>query len=945
MFPDLSEAKAKAVEALALAGKEGSDPLKDLGFVILPNSITSDDVSSTSGQYLNAADKYADTQPEMARVGILGPDCRFKPKSTVHLSFSAGLTEESLSIAQEVCESLKPLLPAPTESGFYLPTMSPFFFNPTEPTNNWMYVPGPKDVELVALVALTPVFVNIIPGTHQWDSLTTDGGANEMKRQTPYLLSSKFSAELDTFPECKLGLKAGQVLVIRRGTPIRLSGAMVQEDDEEEETESSFMVKTVVLELLKKNSRRKSQYAQAIANGGSFTAGSFNEEFPCTLLAKQTEEVNKESILFEDLADPSSVAYFVGKAPKAKAPAAPKADAPPTPAPATAPKAVAPKEESSSSSLEASSSSESPSSSDGDLNTASKKAPVQTIKKALADAFVMHEELRTRIKALDARVWVAKYEENATEKYEKISQSPETASTPLINQYKKALETLTGRVETAEADAKKLAPVLEMCAKIKGMLDEWESLPAEAKDEIRRRKANLKSYLKHTGENVNLVSRAGKIQKIFDKCMDLKKAIEERLTKLSSTTTAVKRARPEVEEVNVLEGIEPVDEDALEPDIRSEQLGDNGWMAVVMQANDVQGKYVTMGQMLANPTVYAYINSFERSYMEIQNELVATNGEPESLDVSKLIAYMDLLEAIFQRNSQNADNKKRAPAKRGTSSRIKCMYCEETRVNFDESGACHECWNTEVLGPEMAHYGNREDALQALVKEERKTIKRDGPMAKRFDEYQTFMEEFHLASEALEKPNAKNLANWKALRDRANKLLPEIEVEDDEFEDEEEEGEDEESEGLRNMIVDSDEEEAHFTGESEQESSSHHKHKHKSLRKREREEPEPSPKAALVSDMAMDVLATLPVQAVHTKVFSLWVDKTKRERLHYYLEDIKENTTTIWGVLLHDLKAEDSAAKTEHDWFLEKQLAEHAASQLGVPGLVKAEVVKRDIAW
>jgi hypothetical protein len=197
----------------------------------------------------------------------------------------------------------------------------------------------------------------------------------------------------------------------------------------------------------------------------------------------------------------------------------------------------------------------------------------------------------------------------------------------------------------------------------------------------------------------------------------------------------------------------------------------------------------------------------------------------------------------------------------------------------------------------------------------------------------------------LEKPNAKNLALWKALRDRANKLLPEIEVEDEDFE-EEEEGEDEESEGLRNMIVESDEEEAHFTGESDEESSSHHRRsKHKSLRKREREEPEVSSKAALVSDMAMDVLATLPVRSVHTKVFSLWTDKTKRERLHYYLEDIKENTTTIWGVVLHDLKAEDPTAKTEHDWYLEKQLAEHAASQLGIPGHVTAEVIKRDIAW
>jgi hypothetical protein len=117
-----------------------------------------------------------------------------------------------------------------------------------------------------------------------------------------------------------LTLRAGQCVIVNRSTPLSFEGVPAKESpDAVEEHEATFVVKTVVLELLRKTTRRKILYAQTLANGGTFTSGLFNEDFPLSYLQKNTAEEPVVKKLFT-LADPARVPFFVPPTPKPSKP-------------------------------------------------------------------------------------------------------------------------------------------------------------------------------------------------------------------------------------------------------------------------------------------------------------------------------------------------------------------------------------------------------------------------------------------------------------------------------------------------------------------------------------------------------------------------------------------------------------------------------------------------
>lgn len=931
VFPNIDALKTNSQHVMSTLNTRDDDPLKKIGVVISPTLVVSHDAQTVGEEYMEVIETYNKMQPEMGNLGIIGPDFRFKPSSSPQLSFTAGLTAESLDIGQEVCSILKTFQPSLSsngdgDDGTFFPTLSPFFCTPTEKgVHQWFHIPAPDQAPYVGIVALTEMYAHVIPHSEEaisrWDALTTNGDSNPLKKPIPYVLSRVLCDQLETFPKCDFHLNVGQVLIVHRGTPIKFSGLKCSDGEEE-----PFVAKTVVLEILKKNNRRKSQYTQALNNGGFFPQNSFGEVFPLSLLEKQTTD-KPDKALFSTVASPEDVPFYVGVIkPKPKAPA-PTPPPPPDPVKEEVEEEVV-EEESSSSSSSSTSPSEIP------APTVDTK-PSTTKNETLAVVFKTHDTLREQISKLDPRVWEVRFEENANSKREKFETTPPSALE--LKQYKSALETLSKKVDGAMENAQKLAPHLEKLARIKTLLDGWETLPVEFKDEIRRREANKKKYQEYTSPGVNIISKGKKIQGLLDKVLGLEVAVEERFSKANGSVaggggggSGTKRPL-----ADILDGIEPVDEDALEPDERTEKNGDNGWHPVVSKASNNGDKYIVMGQALGNPIVFDYIKRFQECYEEITSKLQETKGKPDFIDVSKIIAYTDLLETILNRPSEPVG----APtgAKRSANGRVKCSNCEQQRANFDGSDHCHACWVECIFGATMKRYEDREDLLQQQVKEERKTLPKgqEGPLSKALEEYKTFSEEFHGVGELLEKPNPKaaTLNAFKALRDRADKLLPSIEFDDEDGDGEEyNEEEDEASEGLKSMFVDDDEDEVHLSGD---ESSSR-----VSSKKRERS---PSPRRdASVAESAMDVLSRYPLESEHEKIYDMWKDKSKRERLMHHLDDLKENAKHLWCVKIKFL---GNGTENVHAHYTDEKAAKYDALELRVPDVIETSVVKQEIKW
>jgi hypothetical protein len=913
VFPDVSALVDDC--AKATAGLETSIvPLKNASFVILDASIKKCDLINMADSYFNAADRYRDTQSSMETIGILGADYRFKNKAGIQLSYSAGFTKESLAIAEEVTPLLsKHQPPLPSDGSFYFPTLSAFFIKQQTETRTWYHVNSSKETPFVALVAITDVYLHLVPYSEQqraaWDSLISDGKSYNAKVPTPLLLSPEMCAKLEDFSTAKFIMRAGQVVVVHRSMPISFEGVAVKESADDEEEEGAFLVKTVVLEQLRKTTQRKHLYARTLENKGVFASGAFNEDFPVAYLHKPADEEPVDLKLFTKL---EPVPFFMPDAPTSVKPAVPVEGVP----------KMSNADDSSSSSSSSSSAAAAPVA----------KAPA--VKPALLEQFKVYDDLVARIAKLDPRLWNERFIDNATEKYNKLQKDKATATGLVITQFKKVLETLAGKIASAEEDVAKLPPILEKLDQCAAMLKSWESLPKEAKDEIRRRNANQKKYDKYTAAGVCLVPLVKKVDSLLEKCLDLQKAVDERISKLGNKGSKRNHEEEAAAPVDVLDGIDPVDEDALEPDVRMDKEGDEGWQRVLLRVNRERPKFIVMAQAMAHPVVFSYLNRLEEEFMAT-TELLRTNKGvlPNGLDVSKMEAYLRVLDEIFHRNG--AASKKVANGEeptRVTSSKVKCGGCDSTRVNFDKSGFCRECYVENVLDPMMAAISNREDAARIQVKQEAREGKSKSELQLNYEKYTTIAEELVAACEALEKPNPKNLSEFKKLYAQADQLLPPaVAREDGSYEGEEEDEDDDDVEedeepllSLPKDYKDPDEE------------SCSPKKKSSSSKKRERTEDED------VAVLGMEVLSRFPVQSVHQKSLGLWREN-KRERLRHYLEEIKE-TNVVWAVILTDL-SDKEGTKSEHDCFVDKHVADLTAAQLREPGITNAEVVKREIVW
>lgn len=940
-LPEMSDLIALCNKAAEMIDNPSKDTLDDLGFIILDDRITSCNVDALGTSYMDAADKYVLMQPKMEAKGILGPDYRIVSKAGNQLSCSAAFTEGSFQIAQEVLPRLAAFQPdiSKDDGSFYFPTVSAFFIKqPNGPPRAWYHVDSSKDAPFVALVALTAVNMHFVPhGAKQrpmFDSLITDGGTYKDKRPVPLLLSPEMCTKVDeSFPTCCISLETGQVVVIHRSTPICFEGIGAKENPEDEEEEAAFVVKSVVLERLRKTTRRKIIIAQALEKGGVFPEGLFNEYFPLDEL----QPCETEEKLFE-VASPKSVPFFVQTAPAAPKPAAPIAKkiepvAPPA-SPAkhkteVLPPAAVPIKKMSSEEEEVSSSSSSSSS-----------ASKPVVRPALQEQFNRYDALMGRARAIDPRAWNERNADIATKKYIELQNiSSKEADGAKITQFKKVIDTLEKNVKSAEGDVVKLPAIQEKLERCSELLDQWTDLPEKAKGEIRLYKAYRSNYEEYSAPKANLISLTKSVDELLEKCISLEKKVEERLAKLAAEKSGggVKRGRQEeaAPTVNdVLDGIDPIVEDELEPDIRAFD-GDDGWKAVISNANAARQKYIVMAQSIGNPVVFKYCNSLEQEYLRLQEsitESVKTQNLKVTeleLDVSKLVAYHNVLQEIFVKHGDASERKATAPTGPvSKSTRCKCANCEKVLVNFDQSGFCRECYVTEVHTPAIAVMQSREEQAQLTIKANKQAKLPKGDLETKFDEYLTFAEALTIAGETMEStPNAKNLADFKSLYARADKLLPQPEEDDGSFEGDEEEEEEEEENSFIALPND-------YSEQEEVSSSSAPRSK-----KRERAV-DPDGEIAM---LGMDVLSCFPVQTVHQKALSLWKDKSKRERLRHYLEETKE-TSVVWAVMLTDL-TDPTAPKVEHDCYVDKQMADLIAVPLRNPGVTSVEVVKREIIW
>lgn len=873
------------------------DTLQEVGFIILDDQITCCNLNAYATTCMDGADKYIEIQPKMEAHGILGPEYRSGPKGAPQLCFSAAFTEESLKIAEEVLPRLaaqEPSLAAAADGSFYFPTISAFFIKqPNGPPRHWFHVNAPKEAPFVALVALTSVFVHIVPHSAKYrptfESLVTDA---------PLLVPKEVCHKLDTaFPKLSMLLEAGQVMIVHRGTPVCFEGIKVKETPEDVEEEAVFVVKSVVLELLRKTTRRKIFIAQAMEKGGVFPEKLFNEDFPLELL----EKCPIEQKLFK-VAVPVSVS----------------------------------KVEVLSAAKMSSSSDESLPSSASASDSSSPPPPAPpSVRPALQEQFTRYDGLMKRARALDARVWNERLADTATKKY--INLQNASAPSAEIAPFKKVVDTLEKNVVSAEADAPKLPAILEKLAQCEALLEPLKDMPADAKKEIIQYDALKKVYNEHAAPNMCLIPAAKKVDNLLERCIVLQEKVGARIDKLAAKKgKRARQAEPPAAAAAAPVTIEPVDEDELEPDMRIKD-GDDGWKKVIDNANSERLKYVNMAQSLANPIVFEYCNKFETAYNEliaaIRQFIITHPGQnPEELDVSTLVAYHRALQDVFVKFSPAATAAAAATAPIGPvskSSTCKCTACGDRKANFGQSGHCRACYMEVIHTPRATSLENRADAAGRQIKINARDGVPAGELEANFKEYLSFSTAYTKVLDAFEEsPNLKLLTKFNELYERADKLLPPAtdEEEDVSFGGGSDEEEEEEEDGSELVALPND-----YCSE---DSSSGPRRK-----KREREV-SPDEEIAV---LGMDVLSCFPVQSAHQKAYTLWKEKSKRERLRHYLEELKE-TTVVWAIVLTDLTDPD-APKVEHDCYIDKHLAELTAAPLREPGVTSADVVKREIVW
>lgn len=595
----------------------------------------------------------------------------------------------------------------------------------------------------------------------------------------------------------------------------------------------------------------------------------------------------------------------------------------------------------------------------------------KTPPKSFEECVEKHAELKERIAKLDQRVW-SDQGTNAKTVRDYESTLNEDSDKKEIKNYAKSLVTLEGRVASAEKDTS-LPGILASLEEIRTLLDDQEKMKTVAAKSVASRR---KQYEKLFNTEQNLV---GKAKAVTDLLADVKTLIESAGTPKSrgggggkASASAVSNGRKELE-------IPEIDEGALTPYLIDHADGPDGYKAVVTSFRDDSTPFTIMVQALKNPKLTAMHQKWTEERQKVMAQCAKAARDPsEKVDVTLFVAYGNALRKLFQDNKATES----APsagvgAKAGTTiapknKKITCSDCGHSRVSFNDTDLCRECWTDLKLEPVIEQLDERADYLSRQVKKEiierekrNKTIRKknaqirsrnadkddeeekeeeiseEGPgsLETLYDQYSDLNEKLVKAFTTFKVPNS-SVAAWEklqALMAKAEEMLPRKSPSVQEADDEELYN----SSDVNDIVEYSDEEDDEDSSSS---SSGKSKKKKKSDDEEEEEEEEESGDGSLAHD-ALKTLRIIPVHSIREGIINAYASDERhpwlREELKR-LEDIKE----IYGFTVQEIGPEEGDEGEPEEWhthFLTRSEAAKQANEIRVPGKVKTKVFPKRI--
>jgi hypothetical protein len=866
--------------------------------------------------------------------GILGADA--VNAKTKEIVCSLLFTKQSIEFDNVLLDTLRLAFGDHVKS--VTPVPGVYLTNPPKESDDlvWQTLHGTDSCSLVALIALTPVNVNLMfhseSSATKWAQLC--GVVDGRKKRLPLVqdeLQKQLNAQKAEQRFC-LTLDPGQVLFTHRGMPLAFSSVAPGE---------KFMVKTTAFEKTKNLAARGATYAEALEKH-RFTSSALKENVYNLILPKlkdgEIAAADDDVSYFPLVQSVSEILWLAPVAEKLKTNTTKEVRTEPAKTMTT---------------------------SKTDSKADSKKKTL-SVEQLLEQSQERAAQIRRDIDGLDQRVWNPALMVNVEKKEKEIDEigAPDRKC---VKQYMACLETLATNV----AKAKESAPQLESILAELGAIEEKLNLLKSRKDELENApkqktgyEIRLKTLKEHQDATHNLIAKAGQIAKFHsDVTVFCEKTVAILDKKASSGGGKRQRAASSVENKVMAEPITVpvVDEDNLPEIVLEEDLDE--CTKTLSETQSRKAEFSLLIQKLSTSEardLYQRFNEVVKEKADHIRDVSLGEEEPDeqTFDFSLVLGYRNVLEDLLSKVKATAANKTFSASTTTTTkkSTIKCKECGQRRANFESSGWCPECYIDVHVSASLE---NIETRGEMLPKEEREQV-----FQPKFEKLDT------IASELFDKKLAR-FPEYKKLLEELDGVLPPLpegkasgedeEDEEDEYgsndieEDEEEEDEEEEDEDedvapgltksrraplgdwnslprLSSNFKDADEDDE----EEEQEAISVSAVKSK---KRERDEDD-------VYKLGYDTLEAMckfNVGTIEREFKALFKDPAQHAALKVRVDHYRNTLKKVYAVQVHDAQ-DDTLEPFEHEtYFISQEDAIKKRNEYTLTGLYKAQIIIKEI--